>query len=85
MNNRGTYSKMMEQDKTPEEPSTVEITNLPNIVSMKMTIIMLNKFRRMDEQSEKFKKNKNYFLKNQTELKDNVNKNTSKDILQYIR
>lgn len=85
MNNRGTYSKMMEQDKTPEEPSKVEITNLPNIVSMKMTIIMLNKFRRMDEQSEEFKKNKNYFLKNQTELKDNLNKNTSKDILQYIR
>ena len=62
MNNRGTYSKMMEQDKTPEEPSKVEITNLPNIVSMKMTIIMLNKFRRMDEQSEEFKKNKNYFF-----------------------
>lgn len=84
MNNRGTYSKMMEQDKTPEEPRKVEITNLPNIVSMKMTIIMLNKFRRMDEQSENFKKNRNYF-KNQTELKDNLNKNTSKDILQYIR
>lgn len=75
---------MMEQDKTPEEPRKVEITNLPNIVSMKMTIIMLNKFRRMDEQSENFKKNRNYF-KNQTELKDNLNKNTSKDILQYIR
>ena len=40
--------------------SKVEITNLPNRVSMKMTINMLNKFRRMDEHSEKFKKNRNY-------------------------
>ena len=40
--------------------SKVEITNLPNRFSMKMTINMLNKLRRMDEHSEKFKKNRNY-------------------------
>lgn len=51
---------MMEQDKTPEEQSKVDITNLPNRVSMKMTINMLSKFRRMDEYSEKFKKTRNY-------------------------
>ena len=51
---------MMEQDNTPEEQSKVEITNLPNRVSMKMTINMLNTFRRMDEHSEKFKENRNY-------------------------
>lgn len=44
---------------------------------------MLNKFRRMDEQSENFKKNRNYF-KNQTELNDNLNKNTSKDICSIL-
>ena len=51
---------MMEQDTTPEEQSKVDITNLPNRVSMKMTINMLSKFRRMDEYSEKFKKTRNY-------------------------
>ena len=44
---------MMEQDKTPEEQSKVEITNLPNRVSMKMTINMLNTFRRMGAHSSR--------------------------------
>ena len=47
MNNRGTYSKMMEQDKTPEEPSKVEIKNLPNKDIKVIIIKMLNEIGRI--------------------------------------
>ena len=47
--------QMKEQDKTPEELSKVETSNLPSKEFKVMIINMLNKLgTRMDEHSEKF-------------------------------
>ena len=58
--------QMREQDKTPEELSKVEISNLPNKEFKVMIIKMLKDLRRrMNENSEKFNKELENIKKNQ--------------------
>ena len=64
---------MKGQDETSEtELNKVEISNLPDKQFKVMIIKMLNKRRRMDEQSESFNKESENIKKSQMELKNTV-------------
>ena len=70
MNNRGTYSKMMEQDKTPEELREVELRNPPSKeFNITITKMLKELGRRMAKHSEKFQKELENTKQNETELK----------------
>ena len=63
MNRQTNMFQMKEQDKTPEELSEMEISNLPDKEFKVMIIKMLNKLRRrIAEHSEKFNKAVNIFI-----------------------
>ena len=65
--------QMKEQDKTPEELSKVETSNLSRKEFKVMIINMFNKLgTRMDKHSEKFNKELENTQKNQTELKGTI-------------
>lgn len=76
--------QMKEQDKTPEEElNEMEMRNLPDKEFKVKIIKMLSELRRrMDEYSDKFKKESENLKKNLTELRSTITemKNTPEGI-----